>query len=163
MILVRSIMHFSAGFANRYCSSSNSSKNQFRLAQPNPNLARRVSCLEPNAGTRCCDTTVVLAWTFRCQSARLQNAAVVFSAHNFFLDILTLKVAGGKAENEFHVELLKGHLAHILHLGNLQSQQQHVQHVSARIKRIGAYSLPSSQTHGPQNIAVPWAPSHTAF
>ena len=93
----------------------------------------------------------------------LQNAAVVFSAHNFFLDILALKVAGGKAEDEFHVELLKGHLAHILHLGNLQSQQQHVQHVSARIKRIGAYSLPSSQTHGPQNIAVPWAPSHTAF
>ena len=40
----------------------------------------------------------------------LQNAAVVFSAHNFFLDILTLKVAGGKAEDEFHVELPEGSL-----------------------------------------------------
>lgn len=89
-----------------------------------------------------------------CQAAKCCSR---FLRTYFFLEILTLKVAGGKAENEFHVELLKGHLARILHLGNPQSQQQHVQHVSARIKRIGAYSFPSSQTHGPQNIAVPWA------
>ena len=167
MILVRSIMHVCADFVNRWLKQLNYSVVMRELiwakelgvsifpiysllnGEPIHVLSRRQT-LRHHRGA-CLDAPVS-----ECQAVKCCNAAI------FFVDIFTYfylescKVAGGKAENEFHVELLKGHLTHILReIFNLNRSQQQLVHVSARIKRIGAYCLPSSQSHGPQNIAVP--------